>query len=131
MTFEVLAIDHVVLRAGDVKAMIAFYSDILGCTVERSLPGIGLYQLRAGASLIDIIDAEAEVSGGERNMDHFCLRIAPFDEAGLRDHLGRHGVAVAEVVTRYGAEGDGPSVYIQDPEGNIVELKGPATGNSI
>ncbi len=125
MAFRILAIDHVVLRAADAPAMIAFYRDVLGCAVERSKPDIGLFQLRAGASLIDIFDAGGAATGGGRNMDHFCLRIDPFDEAELRGHLGRHGIEAGDVKMRYGAEGNGPSLYIEDPEGNTVELKGP------
>ena len=60
-----------------------------------------------------------------RNMDHFCLTIEPFDEAALRAHLADHGIAAGAVKKRYGAEGEGPSLYITDPDGNTVELKGP------
>ena len=82
----------------------------------------------AGTALIALVPAEGapEVAGG--NMDHFCLRIEPFDETELRAHLASHGVEVGEVARRYGAEGDGPSLYLQDPDGNTVELKGPPDG---
>ena len=88
----------------------------------------GLVQLRAGRSLIDLIEAAG--AGGEagHNMDHYALRIETFDEATLVAHLKAHGVEVGETVERYGAEGSGPSVYIRDPDGNTVELKGPPTG---
>ena len=59
-------------------------------------------------------------------MDHFALRIEPFDEAAIRAHLASHGIEAGKVATRYGAEGDGPSLYIDDPDGNTVEIKGPA-----
>jgi len=93
----------------------------------------GLVQLRAGAALIDLVTIDGPLgrAGGAapgatgRNVDHFCLRIEPFDVAALRAHLVRHGVAVEEVATRYGADGYGPSIYLRDPEGNTVELKGP------
>ena len=131
--FTVQGIDHVVLRVVDVEGVIRFYQDVLGCAVERCKDDLGLIQLRAGRSLIDLVDVNGELGqkggaapGAEaRNMDHFCLRIDPFDEAQIRAHLRAHGVEAGELATRYGAEGDGPSLYIQDPEGNTVELKGP------
>ena len=138
MAFTVQGIDHVVLRVRDVEGMIRFYQDVLGCAVERRKDDLGLIQLRAGRSLIDLVDVNGELGqkggaapGAEaRNMDHLCLRIDPFDEAPLRAHLRAHGVEAGELVTRYGAEGDGPSLYIEDPEGNTVELKGPPGARS-
>ena len=131
--FTVQGIDHVVLRVINVEGVTRFYQDVLGCAVERRKDDLGLIQLRAGRSLIDLVDVNGELGqkggaapGAEaRNMDHFCLRIDPFDEAQIRAHLRAHGVEAGELATRYGAEGDGPSLYIQDPEGNTVELKGP------
>jgi catechol 2,3-dioxygenase-like lactoylglutathione lyase family enzyme len=131
--YTVQGIDHVVLRVIDVEGVIRFYQDVLGCAVERRKDDLGLIQLRAGRSLIDLVDVNGELGqkggaapGAEaRNMDHFCLRIDPFDEAQIRAHLRAHGVEAGELATRFGAEGDGPSLYIQDPEGNTVELKGP------
>ena len=130
---KVMGIDHVVLRTGQVDRMIAFYRDVLGCTEERRLDEVGLVQLRAGASLIDLVDVAGDIGrrGGAapgpegRNMDHFCVRVADFDAAAIKEWLASHGVDSGEVVTRYGAEGDGPSLYIDDPDGNTVELKGP------
>ncbi len=128
MSITIQGLDHVVLRVADLERAVHFYCEVLGCRVERRAESISLVQLRAGASLIDLVPAGGtpEVAGG--NMDHFCLRIDPFDEAKLRAHLVAHGVEVGEVVTRYGAEGNGPSLYIQDPDGNTVELKGPPVG---
>ena len=128
MSFAIQGLDHVVLRVADPERALHFYCEVLGCTEERRLESIGLVQLRAGAALIDLVPAEGapEVAGG--NMDHFCLRIEPFDEADLRAHLTAHGVEVGEVARRYGAEGHGPSLYLQDPDGNTVELKGPPDG---
>jgi len=129
-------IDHLVLRVVDLDKMLGFYCRALGCTVERRQDEIGLVQLRAGRSLIDLVPVDGKLGraggaapgSGGRNLDHFCLRIEPFDEAAIRAHLQEHGVSAGKVEPRYGAEGDGPSMYLNDPEGNIVELKGPPAG---
>jgi glyoxylase I family protein len=119
-------IDHVVIRARDLGRLVRFYSDVLGCPVERRVEKIGLVQLRAGRSLVDLLDAAAEPPAETgANMDHFCLRLEPFDADAVLAHLDSHEVPHGGVEQRYGAEGDGPSIYIEDPEGNTVELKGP------
>lgn len=131
--FVLLGLDHVVIRARDPVRLERFYCDALGCQVERRQEKIGLTQLRAGRSLIDLVDIAGPLGGAggaaptveARNMDHFCLRIEPFDPAAIRAHLARHGVEPGAVESRYGAEGQGPSIYLKDPEGNEVELKGP------
>lgn len=128
-------LDHLVLRTANLDKMIQFYEDVLGCKVERTVDSIGLYQLRAGTSLIDIVDTEGELGrrGGPPpnasglNLDHFCLRIEPWDEAAIRAHLSGYGINAPKTSPRYGADGTGPSIYIQDPDGNTVELKGPPT----
>ncbi len=135
MTIRIEGIDHVVLRVADVERMLRFYCDVLGCREERRRDDLGLVQLRAGRSLIDLVDVAGKLGreGGAapgkegRNMDHLALRIETFDADALCAHLERHGVAPGEVAARYGAEGDGPSMYVRDPEGNTVELKGPPT----
>lgn len=133
MTFEIKGIDHVVLRVADIDRAMGFYCGVLGCREERRVEDIGLYQLRAGAAIIDLVPLDSELGrfGGAgpaaegRNLDHFALRIEPFDEATLRAHLAAHGIDAGEVKARYGADGEGPSIYIEDPDGNTVELKGP------
>jgi catechol 2,3-dioxygenase-like lactoylglutathione lyase family enzyme len=133
MTVRIREIDHVVLRVSDLERMLGFYRDVLGCTVERRKDGIGLIQLRAGRSLVDLVPVDGELgrAGGAapgnegRNMDHLCFRLETFDEASLAEHLARHGVEPGAVHSRYGAEGEGPSMYVTDPEGNTIELKGP------
>jgi catechol 2,3-dioxygenase-like lactoylglutathione lyase family enzyme len=132
--FTPLGIDHIVLRVADLDRMLAFYCGVIGCAVEKEQVGLGLTQLRAGRSIIDLITLDGALGrkggaapGAEgRNLDHFCLTIAPYDEEALGRHLAAHGVGVLEAGIRYGAEGEGPSLYVQDPEGNIVELKRPA-----
>jgi catechol 2,3-dioxygenase-like lactoylglutathione lyase family enzyme len=130
--FSVHRIDHVVLRVGDVERSLRFYGEVLGCREERRSDELGLIQLRAGESRIDLVAVDSPLGklGGApagregRNVDHVCLRIEPFDEAALREHLERHGVAPGDVHQRYGAEGMGPSLYIRDPDQNVIELKG-------
>ena len=131
---RVREIDHVVLRVADLERAVAFYRDVLGCTVERRQDEIGLVQLRAGSSLIDLVPVTGPLgrAGGAapgregRNLDHFCLRVEPFDETAIRGTLREHGIDAGPLARRYGAEGEGPSLYLSDPEGNVVELKGPA-----
>src|SRR5579863_6612124 len=121
---RVKGLDHVVLRVADMDRAIAFYEDVLGLHVERRLAEIGLVQLRAGASLIDLVPRSEDEDMG-CNMDHFAVRIEAMDVPALTAHLKRHGIDPGEVRRRYGAEGYGSSIYITDPDGNTVELKGP------
>jgi catechol 2,3-dioxygenase-like lactoylglutathione lyase family enzyme len=134
--FEIQRIDHVVLRVSDLPQALRFYCDVLGCTVARERPSLGMVHLRAGASMIDLVSIDGALGrpGGPaagakgRNVDHLCLRVDPFNEATLRAHLEMHDVAVeGPVESNFGAEGDGRSLYVRDPDGNGVELKGPAS----
>ncbi len=126
-------IDHIVLRIVDVERMLAFYCGALGCTIERRRDDIGLIQLRAGTALVDLVPIGSKLGdmggappGAEgRNLDHVCFRVDPFDEAAIRAHLAACGIAAGATEQRFGAEGEGPSIYLHDPEGNMVELKGP------
>jgi catechol 2,3-dioxygenase-like lactoylglutathione lyase family enzyme len=131
--FRLHRLDHVVLRVRDLQASLRFYRDAIGCTLEKEQKNFGLYQLRLGDALIDLVPVDEPLGrkGGAppgregRNLDHFAIQVTPFDESTLRTHLAAHGISVGEVGRRYGAEGYGPSIYIEDPDGNIVELKGP------
>ena len=126
-------IDHVVLRAIDIVAMQRFYCDVLGCREERRQDEIGLVQLRAGTSLIDLVSIDGKLGrhGGAapasegHNMDHLCLRVEDYDEQAILAHLKACGVRIGELGSRYGARGEGPSIYLYDPQGNMIELKGP------
>lgn len=129
--FSIGGIDHIVLRVRDVARALEFYRDTLGCTVEREQRAQGLTQLRAGRSLIDLVTADgplgrraAAPAPGGPNMEHFCLTIVPFDEDVLRAHLAARGIEAGEPAVRYGAQGAGRSIYIEDPDGNRLELKG-------
>jgi catechol 2,3-dioxygenase-like lactoylglutathione lyase family enzyme len=128
---RILGIDHVVLRVADLERALRFWCDALGCTVERRIDALGLVQLRAGAALVDLVPVDSPLGraggpppGPGRNVDHVALRVERLD-AALAEHLRAHGVEPGEVAQRYGAEGNGPSMYIQDPDGNTIELKGP------
>ena len=130
---DVLGLDHVVLRVADIEASLEWYRRVLGCTVERRIESFGLYQLRAGANLIDLVPVASKAGkpgGGapgktRRNMEHFALKLAAFDETKLRRYFKRRGIEAGETARRYGADGHGPSLYLTDPDGNTVELKGP------
>lgn len=130
----VTGFDHIVLRVRDKAAMLRFYCDVLGLSVDRDRPDLGLTHVRAGPQMIDLVTLDGPLgrTGGAapgaegRNLDHFALQVRPFDEAAIRAHLAAHGVAIADEGQRYGADGDGFSLYIKDPEGNTVELKGPS-----
>ncbi len=131
---KVAGIDHVVIRIVDLEKMLRFYCDVLGCHIERRQDGIGLIQLRAGNALIDLVplDGKLGAQGGPapteegRNMDHLCLRLEQFDGEAIISYLEDKGFSPGKIESRYGAEGQGPSVYVNDPEGNVVELKGSA-----
>lgn len=138
--FQLERIDHVVLRARDSDALVRFYRDVLGCTVEREAAELGLIQLRAGACLIDVVAAAgplgraggaAPAASSGHNVDHVCLRVTPFEPEALSAHLKRHGCEPSEARQVYGAEGRGPSIYVDDPEGNTLELKGPSEPGSL
>jgi glyoxylase I family protein len=128
--FRIIGIDHIVLRVRDLPRALEFYCGTLGCTLEREQPALGLTQLRAGGSLIDLVTADGPLGGRAAgagaagpNLEHFCLGIAPFEERALRVYLASRGVAAGESAARYGAQGEGPSIYLEDPEGNRIELK--------
>jgi catechol 2,3-dioxygenase-like lactoylglutathione lyase family enzyme len=132
--FIVQKIDHLVYRVLDLDRSIAFYGEVLGCKVVKRRDDLGLIHLRAGSSMIDLVSIDGRLGqrggdapgAGARNVDHLCLRIDPFDEQALVRHLALHNVEpTGPVGNNFGAEGFGPSLYIHDPDGNLVELKGP------
>jgi catechol 2,3-dioxygenase-like lactoylglutathione lyase family enzyme len=130
---RIRGLDHLVLRVRDLEQMIDFYCRVIGCTVERRRDDLGLVHLRAGGSQIDLVPVDGPLgrAGGAapgtegRNVDHFCLRVEPFDADEIAAHLRAHGVRFDPVKQRFGADGTGPSIYVHDLEGNVVELKGP------
>ena len=121
---RVAELDHVVVRCADQARTLDFYTRVLGLVEERRLDAIGLVQLRAGRSLVDLVPADAPPSFGERNVDHFCLGVEVEGMDALVRYLAAEGVAMlGEPTERYGAHGVGLSLYVNDPEGNVVELK--------
>ena len=131
MPYRTKGLDHVVLRAKNIDRMLGFYRDVLGLPVAKHNDPLGLWHLRAGSSMIDLVDvfgpigkAGGPVPSEARNVDHLALKIDPFDEAAILAYHGSKGVAAEPSKTRFGADGDGPSIYLRDPEGNGVELKG-------
>lgn len=133
--FRLKSVDHVVLRVTDIERCLDFYRAVVGCTLEKAHTEIGLYQLRAGDFIIDLVDVNGPIGIGggpppgptAHNLDHFCIRIEPFDEDGLRRHFAGHGIETGPLYTNWGGDGRGPSLYVKDPGGNTVELKGPPT----
>ncbi|MNP41105.1 Virulence protein [compost metagenome] len=133
--FKIQHIDHIVLRVEDLQRSIDFYARVFGAELVKRQDQLGLVHLRAGTSMIDLVDIQGEIGrqGGaapgreRRNVDHFCLRIEPFDEAALVSHLQSFGMDIEKAASRFGAEGSGLSIYCFDPDGNRVELKGPSS----
>ncbi len=129
---ELVGLDHIVLRTARLAPMLDFYCGVLGCAIERETSlDLGLTQLRAGAALIDLVAVDSKlgrIGGGPpaasgNNLDHFCLQLKPLSEKAILGHLNEHGIKFGEFASRYGAQGRGNSIYIQDPDGNTVELR--------
>jgi len=133
---RVREIDHLVLRVYDIDRMRRFYCDVLGAEHVAWRPEFGMSHLRVGRSMLDLVALDGALGkpGGAgpgregRNVDHFCFRVDPFDQEAIVAHLRKHGVEPGDIRPRYGAEGNGISIYLTDPEGNTVELKGPSDG---
>lgn len=133
---NILRFDHVVFRVRDIARSMRFYEDVLGAHLDKSDERLGLYHMKLGDAMIDLISVDGQLGGAvgtkeinqkTRNVEHVCLRIEPFDEAGIKDHLDRHHVKYEPAVEQnYGNEGVGPSLYLEDPDGNVIELKGPS-----
>jgi glyoxylase I family protein len=136
---NIRGIDHVVLRVRDIEAMTRFYCDVLGASKVAFRPEFGMTHLRVGACMIDLVTVDGPLgrAGGApagregRNMDHLCLRVEPFDQDAIVGWLKKQGVAIGDVRDRFGAEGNGISIYLADPEGNTVELKGPSDASPL
>lgn len=129
--FRLGGVDHVVVRARDIDAMLGFYRDVLGCPVAKHNEPLGLWHLDAGGSMIDLVDMNGKLGaaggpppGPGRNVDHVAIKVEPFDAEAIAAWFTARGVYPEAPAVRFGADGDGPSIYLRDPEGNGVELKG-------
>jgi len=129
---QIRNIDHLVLRVRDIDAMRAFYCDVLGAEHIAYRPDFAMSHLRVGECMLDLVEAHKRgftaPEDGRLNLDHFCFRVEPFDQEAIVAHLKKHNVPIGPIRDRYGAEGNGVSIYLTDPEGNTVELKGPSDG---
>jgi glyoxylase I family protein len=121
---RISGIDHVVIKVADLDRSIGFYCNVLGCTLDWRRDEIGLAHLRVGTSFVDLLAAKSLPPAATGNMDHLCLTVPDFDAEQVRQHLQDHGVAVGPAVKRYGASGWGLSLYVTDPDGNGLELRG-------
>lgn len=130
--FSLVGLDHVVFLVDDMPKALKFYSDVLGCQPGYSYPALGMEQVWCGNSLIVLWDtthpgaasAVPPVAGG-RNVDHVCINLSPVDQHALVAHLNAHQVKIDRIAFHGGARGMGNSVYVFDPFGNKLELKGP------
>jgi catechol 2,3-dioxygenase-like lactoylglutathione lyase family enzyme len=124
--FKPLGLDHVVFRVRDQAASQRFYVETLGCTVDHVNERISLVHLRFGDHYIDLLPAPAGAPAGPGagGVDHVCLSIACDDLGAVAATLRQRGVTVeGDVVDRRGAYGTGPSLYLRDPDGYLIELK--------
>jgi glyoxylase I family protein len=136
LPFSVQRIDHLVFRVRDLSRSVNFYSQVLGCELIRRRDDLGLIHVRVGASMVDFISIDGKLGrvGGAgagvegKNVDHLCLRIEPFNEESIVLHLKQHGITPhGRASVNFGAEGEGLSLYFDDPDGNVIELKGPSS----
>lgn len=132
--FTLEGIDHILLLVNGMEPAVRFYTAVLGCKIEEKLPQYGMLQLRAGSALIDLVDISVSQAAwacppvmGGRNVDHLCLALGVHDETKLRRHLARHRIEIIEEGIHRGSRGESLSLYVRDPSGNVIELKGPPT----
>ena len=126
LPIRVNGIDHLVLKVSDVRRTIAFYESVLGLRLERIFEPLGVYQIRCGANLIDLValpPGETLPPPDRRGIEHFCLSVEG-DAGELVESLAAHGIPIVRgPLEVYGAKGFGTSVYIRDPDGYEVEFK--------
>ena len=142
--FAFRKLDHIVLRCRDAQKMLDFYVGVLGAEPDRIGRMSGcLSHLRIGASMIDLQAYDAPSwrklhAGGAGiaedaalpardpeagTLDHFAIVVEPYDPEPTRAYLAGKGYPVFSEGERYGADGNGYSMYLRDPEGNVIELK--------
>ncbi len=126
--------DHIVLNMKDDEKMIAFYSTVLKFPTER------LEEYRAGKvpfpsvrlnadTIIDLFpktmwEKSARAGEGRENLNHFCIALSKETWQNLLERLKANAVPITEgPVQRWGAHGEGMSIYFRDPEGNLIEAR--------
>lgn len=119
--FKVTGIDHLVLRSNNIEKMVNFYVNILGFSIEKINEDIGITHFRMGDHLLDLLKV-TEKPSKEKNLEHFCLRILPFDYESLKHYFQQHNIELLRYGKRYSAQGMGDSFYIKDPDGNEIEF---------
>ena len=124
---HVLALDHIVLECADVETTLAWYLDVLGLQPvrvdewhrgEAPFPSVRV----SADTIIDLIRGATASNGGSGGrLDHFCVVVEPVDLEAVASS-GTFDV-VEGPATRYGARGNGTSLYVRDPDGTVVELR--------
>jgi catechol 2,3-dioxygenase-like lactoylglutathione lyase family enzyme len=119
---RVTGLDHIVLVCSDVERTLTWYCDLLGLEPVRvdewRRGDVPFPSLRVDAgTIIDLLGGDAT----DGRLDHFCLVVDPTD----LDALAASGefTVVDGPSRRFGARGDGTSLYVRDPEGTVVELR--------
>jgi catechol-2,3-dioxygenase len=125
--------DHIVLNAEDIEALVQFYTGVVELEPER------VEEFRQGKVLFPSVRVNAGTvidlapkamwertslrTKGRQNLNHFCLTLEKADWEKLRERLAARQIAVEGPLPRWGARGNGTSFYFHDPEGNEIEAR--------
>jgi glyoxylase I family protein len=123
---EIDGIDHVVLQVTNVERSLQFYVGVLGMSLERVIEDLGIYQVRCGRNLIDLValpPGSVLAEKSQRGLDHVCLHVRG-DMTRIFEYLKENDVELGSPLRElYGATGFGTSVYVFDPDRHMIELK--------